>query len=217
MAFLEEQTFDLSSILSTPIQSRISPTVVQGILSQPPFLPIPGALNIRDISVPPYVRQDLIYRSGAISHITPAGKPSLVPKYGIRTIFDLRTRAERDRGPSPDLEGVETRWIPSTADAGIEMRVMRNVEPRDFVDEDGKAGFLKMYTNILESHKDAFKAVLIHLRDEKGGGMLFHCTGTIIHCNPRRTQVLSAAGCNSWKRSHGCSRSSNSRHRWRTI
>jgi hypothetical protein len=180
MARQEEETLDLSSILATPIQSRIPPTVVKEILSQPPFLPIPGTLNIRDISVPPYVHQGLIYRSGVLGHITPAGKSSLAEQYGIRTIFDLRTRAERYRSPIPDLNGVETVWVPSTADAATGTQVMKHIEPRDFIEEDGKNGFLKMYSNILDSHKDPFKAVLIHLRDKKEGGILFHCTGTVI-------------------------------------
>jgi hypothetical protein len=178
MARHEEHTFDLSRILSTPIQSRISPTIVNAILSQHPFLSIPGALNIRDISVSPYVRKGLVYRSGILGHITPAGQSSLAEQYGIRTIFDLRTRAERNKVPDPELEGVETLWIPSTADAGMGTQVMDRVGPRDFIEEDGKKGFLKIYINILESHKDAFKAVFIRLRDEKEGGVLFHCTGT---------------------------------------
>jgi len=180
MARHGEQAFDLSSLLSTPIQSRISSTIVTAMLSQHPFLPIPGALNIRDISVPPYIRKGLIYRSGALEHITPAGKSSLIEQYGIRTIYDLRTRAERNNGPSPDFEGAKTLWIPSTADSGTGVRVMNNIEPKNFIEEDGKMGFLKMYTSILESHKDAFRAVLLHLRDREEGGVLFHCKGTAV-------------------------------------
>ncbi len=105
----EEQTFDLAHIISTPIENRICLIVVEEMLSHSPFLPVPSALNIRDISVPQYVRQGLVYWFDELSHITPSGQSILAKQYGIQIIFDLRTSAERERGPSPDLEGIETR------------------------------------------------------------------------------------------------------------
>ena len=170
---------DLSSILATPIQDHIPPDIVREILSQPPFLPIPGALNIREISVLPIVRKGLLYRSGACGPLTPAGESSLAKQYGIRTIFDLRSLAERNRRPSPNIEGIETRWIPSTTDAKI-LNLGRE-DPKDYIEEDGKKGHLKMYTRILESYKDAFREVLVYLRDEKESGVLFHCSGIAVH------------------------------------
>jgi hypothetical protein len=180
MAYNLEQTFGLVNVLSTPIETRISPLVAKEILSQPPFLPIPGALNIRDISVPPFIRNGCIYRSGALGHITLGGKSDLAEKYGIRTIFDLRTFAERAKSPSPDFEGIETRWIASKADLGKGIKIAKDVEPRDFIEDDGKIGFLKMYSNILESYSGVFKTVLLQLRDKTEVGVLFHCTGTVI-------------------------------------
>lgn len=109
--------------------------------------------------------------------MTPAAESSLAKAYGIRTIFDLRSLAERNRHPSPNIEGIETRWIPSTTDARILM--LKKEDSKNYFEEDGKKGYLKMYTNILESYKDAFREVLVYLRDEKESGVLFHCTGVV--------------------------------------
>jgi hypothetical protein len=135
-------------------------------------------LNIRDISVPLSIRKEFLYCSGAFRHITPAGESSLAKQYRICTIFDLRSLAERNSRPSPHIEGIETRWIPSTTDARI-LR-LKNEDPKDFIEEDGK-GYLKVYSNLLESYKDAFREVLFYLRDEKESEVLFHCTSIAAH------------------------------------
>lgn len=179
MASHKPGDIDLSIVLSTPIQDCIQPDIVKYLLSQPPFLPIPGALNIRDISVLPNIRKGFIHRSGALGHITPAGESFLAKAFGIRTVFDLRSLAERDSRPSPEIEGIETRWVPSVTDAKVLM--LKREDPKDYIEEDGKRGHLMMYSNILESYKDAFKEILVFLRDEKESGILFHCTGTFAH------------------------------------
>jgi hypothetical protein len=106
--------------------------------------------------------------------------------------------------PAPTLkgfEGVETIWIPSTSDsagAGVPTgdekamkkakRVLMNIKPADFVEKNGEVAFVKMYGNVLESHKEAFKAVFERLKDVQAeGGILFHCTA-----GKDRTGVLAA-------------------------
>lgn len=47
------------------------------------------------------------------------------------------------------------------------------------MENEGVDGYVKMYGNVLDTHKDAFKAVFERLRDREGGA-LFHCTGSSV-------------------------------------
>lgn len=95
----------------------------------------------------------------------------------MKTIFDLRSFSEREKDPSPDIEGVETVWVPSKADGSEEL--LKNLKPRDFVENDGVDGILNMYRDILHTYKNAFRRVLVYMRDFANGGILFHCTGKL--------------------------------------
>lgn len=162
-------------------------------LKSHPFIPIPGALNLRTISSPSLL-PNLVLRSGCLSHLSPATLAPLKETYNITTIFDLRSAKEREKSPSPEVPGVETVWIPNTLDvdarflgAGgevvegqktIQSAASSRVNPSDFVANGGKDGYLKMYGEVLHTHKDAYKAVFEELRDGQGG-VLFHCTGSL--------------------------------------
>jgi hypothetical protein len=51
--------------------------------------------------------------------------------------------------------------------------------PDDFVANEGVDGFVKMYGIILETHREAYKAVFERLRGvESTGGVLFYCSGS---------------------------------------
>lgn len=182
--------FDLSQIIATPVQDAIPSSILNQILSAPPFIAVEGAFNVRDISNSTALRPGLVFRSGALGNITPAGKVALVEDYGIRTVYDLRTRAEREARPSPDIEGIETVWVPSTIDDPVITKTasgdvvvggnaLARVGPADFVEDGGKTGFLKQNSAILEDYKRPFRAVLLGLRDTRTG-ILIHCTGTAL-------------------------------------
>jgi protein tyrosine/serine phosphatase len=174
---------DLSALVDTPIRDLLPEAAVKEILTSHPFIPIPLALNLRTISFPPHLPPNLIFRSGALSHLPPAALTQLKETYNISTIFDLRSATERKNSPSPDIPGIKTIWIPSAVDIDASVngqehwRTARfNVAHADFVENNGQDGFVKMYDTVLETHREPYKAVFENLRDGEGG-VLFHCTG----------------------------------------
>ena len=167
---------NLATLLTTDIRTELPPQQTAKILSQRPFVSIPGLFNLRDLSTPqddgpPAIRPGFIYRSGALTHITPAGKTALVDTLHLGTIFDLRRPEERARAPSPDIPGVETVWVPYAF-------TPVPVNPRDFAGPDGGvSGFVKMYLAVLECAEPAFQAVFQQIRDHPERPLLFHCSG----------------------------------------
>jgi hypothetical protein len=176
---------DLPALLETPVRDPLPEEAVKAILATHPFIPVPNALNLRTISHPPNLAPNLIFRSGALSHLPAASWAQLKDTYNITTIFDLRSADERQHSPSPDIPGIETIWIPSGVDDDIRTSGPGNVHwkieqfnvPRtDFVENQGKDAYVKLYNIVLETHRRPYKAVFERLRDSEGG-VLFHCTG----------------------------------------
>lgn len=115
---------------------------------------------------------------------------------------------ERNSRPDPNFEGIEMKWILSTTDARILM--LMKEDPKDYIEEDGKKGYLKRYTNILESYKDAFRSS--SLLERRGGKQNFV---SLHKCC--RSLDLSKEGtvdtCNSWERPYRHARRVHSRSR----
>lgn len=164
----------LRDALNTDIRNPIPEPVVAKIMSLPPFINIPGVSNFRDLSHDNKVRKGFVYRSGNLADITPDGKTILANDLGITAVFDLRNQSERENVPSPELEGIETIWMPyGVRPASLNLR--------DFAGEDkGAAGFVKMYTGILEASAPAFTQVFSHIKDRPSDPFIFHCSGELI-------------------------------------
>jgi protein tyrosine/serine phosphatase len=191
----------LSSLLEVPIQDVLPPDALKLVLSTPPFIPIPHAINLRTISAPPLLPPNIFFRSGSLSHLPAPVLANLASTYNIKTIFDLRSRKEREMGPNPSVEGVEAVWIPSTTDidgVGVPTldgeakrkkgrTVLTDVKIVDFVDKGGETAYVLMYGNVLKTHCNAYKVFFERLRDGGEGGILFHCTA-----GKDRTGVLAA-------------------------
>ena len=64
---------------------------------------------------------------------------------------------------------------------------MTDVNPSDFIEKNGALGFIKIYGNILGTHRDAFRVFFEKLQDGSAGGILFHCAA-----GRDRTGVLAA-------------------------
>ncbi len=108
-------------------------------LPTPPFVPIPGMVNVRDIGGYPTrelyrqphssIRRGLIYRGGEPSRITPEGRTAF-EALGIKKVYDIRTineiGTEKDdtipmaalRQPIVDLEGAERIHLKVLAEDG---------------------------------------------------------------------------------------------------
>ncbi|QSS63471.1 protein tyrosine/serine phosphatase domain-containing protein [Histoplasma capsulatum] len=166
-------TYVLRDVVETDVLNAISADVVSHILASPPFISVPGLFNFRDLSYPhatlTSLKQNYIFRSGMLAFLEEEGKVKLTTGLGVKKVFDLRTAAERDRFPSPEIEGVQIHWLPTAQDT-----VRFNWA--DYAVGDPAATMLKMYQNILVTHVPIYRAVFEHIRDFPKQPFFFHCT-----------------------------------------
>ncbi|KAF8969321.1 protein-tyrosine phosphatase-like protein [Flammula alnicola] len=160
----------------------LDPDYVQDVLSKPPFVTIPGVINVRDLGHYPsatdpghVTKPKYIFRSAELSGITEEGK-SRFKELGITKVFDLRSDTEirKYNTPLPEIEGVEIIHMPvfQTADYSPEMMAKRYQ-----LYASGKTeAFMELYSQILDHGGHAFGAILRHVRDKPAEGCLFHCT-----------------------------------------
>ncbi|KAI1917370.1 hypothetical protein LOZ12_000787 [Ophidiomyces ophidiicola] len=183
---------NIGTLIKTDITITLIPDLVHQILSQPPFVSVPGVFNIRDIGHVPIVRRNFIFRSGMLSGIEAAGKAKLISELRVKKIFDLRSAPERMRLGTPHISGVEICWMP-------EIREPMLIDLIQFGAEDGglRATF-HLYADILETHVPIFRQVFQHIRDEGDQPILFHCAAGKDRTGVLTALILSLVGC-----SHG--------------
>lgn len=168
---------DLHNLSCTNINAPIPESLLTKALTEPPFIPIPGILNLRDLGALPNspIRRNLLYRSGALMNLTVPSITSLKDELGIKMILDLRSERECARLPTPVIEGMRILHYES-------LKVPNAVDMERFVEDSGRTGYVEIYGEVLEIHKPSIQAALEWIRDE-GTPMLFHCTGmSLVQC-----------------------------------
>lgn len=150
---------------------------------------IQGAPNLRDlggwaIAGGGRVRRRAVYRSAELAGLGPEGLAAFA-QLGIKTIYDLRTTAERDAQPDAAVAGVERVHLDVFADAG-ELLPARPLEaaadPKAIAAllEGGKAEALltSSYRQLvsLPSAVTAYRALFAGLAQADDRPALFHCT-----------------------------------------
>ncbi|EKM79889.1 hypothetical protein AGABI1DRAFT_113143 [Agaricus bisporus var. burnettii JB137-S8] len=160
----------------------LDPVYVADVLSKPPFITIPGVINVRDLGCYPsttfpgkITRPRHLYRSAEIAGVSPEGK-ILFKQLNITRVFDLRSDIELQKynAPLPQIDGVEITQNPvfKTIDYSPEM-----IAKRYQLYASGKTeAFMELYSQILEHGGPAFGSILRHVRDKPNDGCLFHCT-----------------------------------------
>jgi len=165
---------------------------VQHRLSKPPFVAIPGVVNVRDLGSYPtdsagcVTKPGFAFRSGEVSSITEEGKVRL-KELGITAVYDLRSDTEiaKWKTPCPEIDGVEIIRTPvfKVEDYSPEM-----VAKRYQLYASGKTeAFMELYSQILEHGGPAFETILRHVRDRPNEGFIMHCTA-----GKDRTGVIAA-------------------------
>lgn len=120
----------LRALAETDVRQPIPSAQLLPALRAPPFVPVPGTFNTRDLGLlegataqdgshsgnGPVVkiRPGFLYRSGSLDALRrhPAAQAAhLRDALGVRRIFDLRSRAERAAAPDPVIPGVEGVWV----------------------------------------------------------------------------------------------------------
>ncbi|KAH8671372.1 protein-tyrosine phosphatase-like protein [Xylariales sp. PMI_506] len=162
---------DLHKLTLVDVAQEIPKEQYGPVLMSPPFVYIDGTFNSRDLGLVPNspIRPGLVYRSGAISHLTDSGKALVSGKLGIKRVFDLRSPEERERGPDPEIPGVENTWVNSSKpDSQIDLA--------KFVSGGGEEGYEDMYLEVIDIYQPSWKLVLEHIRDRPQEPVLVHCT-----------------------------------------
>lgn len=165
-----------SSLLAlslTDAFTPLPPPLLASALSNPPFLPVPGTFNTRDLGLLPASRlkPHLFYRSGSLAGLTDEGKRVLRDELGVRTVYDLRSVAEHEAQPDPEVDGVRVVWEGSAEGSAM-------VELGGFVEGGGEEGVEGMYLGVLGMYKAGLKGLLRGVMEGEGG-VLVHCTGEL--------------------------------------
>jgi protein tyrosine/serine phosphatase len=206
----QEEDFDkdIFPILTHPLNLPLplSQSTLTDVLSSPPFITVPSIFNFRDLSglpsQPTGIAPGIAYRCGTLENLTPEGIEAL-KELGIKTIFDLRSLAERNAFPTVEIDGVENIWTPSTVDNVTLPETKSNpttaatasatntdtkvdadegskdvkIEAKPEIKKDTTRPFslTDLNTNILQTHTKAFAAILRHIA-ANSAPFVFHCT-----------------------------------------
>lgn len=134
--------------------------------------------NFREVSYN-IIRNNLIYRSAALSSLTDEEKNHLVNKCNIRTIIDLRSPEEHENEKDDEIEGIKNINIPLLSDEDKETKpvnVMGMTLP-DMVD---------IYSKLVSLEKRKAWSQIFETLLNSEDGVLFHCasgkdrTGVVI-------------------------------------
>ncbi|TKA47261.1 hypothetical protein B0A54_02739 [Friedmanniomyces endolithicus] len=141
-------------------------------LPSPPFIDVPGIANFRGVGQG-YVGPGLLYRSADPTRATKAGLEKMSKDLGKRLGKEWEGEAVDDPNVFQKY-GITRQWIPVFAeqDYGPEQVGLRYKE----YTRSGSEGFVKAYSDILVSGKDAYGTVFRHLAQEKPTPCLIHCT-----------------------------------------
>jgi protein-tyrosine phosphatase len=160
-------------------------------MSDPRWLPLTGAENIRDLGGLPlktggYTRHGVLLRGDTLQELTEQDV-KLLRDYGLRTIIDLRTPMEADnegRGPLAD-EPIAYVNLPFMPD---EMLVPGHDKARDLiVAERRESDRVEHYLNYLRYAGDRVVGAVKVMAMPDGPPALFHCAA-----GKDRTGVLAA-------------------------
>lgn len=208
---------DLNAFLRTPIVEALDPDLTAKLISQDPFVLVPGVANVRDIgglsvSTPDpdgkrlVVRKGKMYRAATLNHITPEGKEAL-HALDIGAIFDLRTLHEVRKSAkiSPDDLDPRAGLVNLTKEGEIEGEGIQvhHIPLADWSTTDPKAqfsrllkysqgdeGFVEGYEEMLGVAGQSYETILRYIMSqtgEDGKACLWHC-----HAGKDRTGVFAA-------------------------
>ncbi|KAK8048901.1 tyrosine phosphatase [Apiospora phragmitis] len=162
---------ELRKLAETDTSQEIPKEQYGPIITNPPFVFLDGTFNTRDLGLVPDspVRAGFIYRSGALTALIDNGKAVMSGKLGIKRVFNVRSLGERQKGPDPEIEGIENTWH-------------RNARPDSTPDLDkfvsgvGEKGYEDMYLELIDVYSTVWKDILKHIRDRPSEPFMYHCT-----------------------------------------
>ncbi|KAL2140277.1 hypothetical protein VTI28DRAFT_4032 [Corynascus sepedonium] len=175
----------LFALAQTDVFNPLPATSLEAVLSSPPFVPVPGTFNARDLGLVPGspIRPGRLYRTGVFSSASSSSSSSTADSrselepglgLGVGRMFDLRTAGERARRPEPVVDGVEAVWI--APDEGGEAAPGL----KDFEEGEGEKGVVRMYLDVMRLYRRGIKRLLEQVGEGwDRGALLFHCNGEL--------------------------------------
>lgn len=168
---------------------------LMSLLPSPPFVPVEGIHNFRDLGGYPVstfpsktVRRNIIFRCAEPSQITPDGIQTL-HSLGVTTFFDLRSGPEiekmKARTPVIEIKGIDRVFVPVFADKDYSPEHIA-LRYKDYASS-GPGGFTRAYQDILRSAPPSYRRILLHLAGKPDEPCVIHCTA-----GKDRTGVLAA-------------------------
>jgi protein-tyrosine phosphatase len=133
----------------------------------------PGTWNARDLGGLPTIdgrttRHGAVVRSDYLRHLTQEGWRALLD-HGVRTVVDLRTKAEADREPQ-DLPG-DVDLVAARIEDGLD----EDSEFRSWA-ESGLLGTPLYYRRFLERWPERCVQAVMSVASARPGGVLIHCS-----------------------------------------
>lgn len=173
-------TADLDALVKTRVTVPIPPETLFPILSTAPFVPSKSLINARDIGAVPgsNIPAGRIFRCGTLQYASQDPEALAWIGANVRRIFDLRKPDEVERGPDPEIAGVENVWRPAARD-------YETPSLAEFAKGNGSLAWRAQYLAVAQSYAPTYKAVLEHIRDTPTEPFLFHCTGASSQSSPR--------------------------------
>jgi protein-tyrosine phosphatase len=152
-------------------------------------IPIPSLLNLRDLGGwatrdGGTVRRGQVFRSTAL-HGLADDDVAPFANLGIRTVYDLRTEAEKVKQPDRVPDGVEYRELDVMADSAaaapalvMEVLVHPEAGAELLGGGRGEQAFVEAYRELitLPSARSGYRRLFTELADPKNRPGLFHCT-----------------------------------------
>jgi hypothetical protein len=183
--------------------------ILEKALKTPPFIPLPGTLNLRTLEYPGLIIPNIVFRSGNLAWWPTSSIEQLYMQYGVVTIFDIRRERETQTEPSPTPDAVEVVWRPL-----VQQPLPVNLN--EFASEESPQAFAKMYMDILAVFATTIKLLFEHLRDRPGVPILFHCngkySGLCSGCVTCGTELIILRA--SWQRQNRCRSGTDSVPGW---
>ncbi|KAI6127421.1 protein-tyrosine phosphatase-like protein [Pisolithus croceorrhizus] len=170
----------------------LDPAYVAEVISNPPFVPIPGVSNVRDLGSYPTTMSNVItkpgymFRAAEVSNITKEGVEKM-RALRITTVFDLRSDPEMKKysTPIPTIEEVHIIRTPVFKNEDYSPESM--AKKFELYARGTTEAFIQLYSQILDHGGKAFGTILRHVRDKPNSPFLFHCTA-----GKDRTGVMAA-------------------------
>lgn len=122
------------------------------------------------------VKYGVLFRSPALANVKTAHDVALYKSFGIHTVFDLRSTAERKAWPDPDFGEAERYHIHAiTSQGGQEVNFDLEAVFRDATQVDVLLGMVRKSYDTMPFDNEAYRALMACAMRGKGP-ILFHCT-----------------------------------------